>query len=653
MSTYYARMNTAAHNISNAKTEGYSRQEVLQQAKDALSLNSSYGMVGAGVIATDIVNSRDIYYDYKYRKSNAVFNRYETLDHYMENISDYLYTKDSEAGGITNALNDFFAVVSQQTTDAADTTIRQEIAGKADSLMSFIREAADNLQKSQKEINTSIKSTVDQINSCAQQIAALNQQINTLEVYGGTANDLRDQRAAVLDELSALVDVEVVNDTPEEGHGVEEFLVFIGGGVLVDTYNFNQLLIAPRETRDVQTDCEGLYDIEWSNGQDFNIRSTILGGQLQALFELRDGNNAENFRATLTEYEMGSGEDDPGKITLKASPDDPFCSSNAWDLSRLNIPESDGVLNIYDYEYQYDSFEVSVSADGTYTYTFTLKEPMDSGEAAHLDLAMDMGKTSSTVGDIVDFRGIPYYMSQLNEFVRTFSAHFNMVQNGGYDLYDEKGCDVFDFSPNAGDGIHNMTELLYDSTERCFYRNGVALQGLEGEDVVFTFQSTAPVVIEDDLESQGDEEEEGEPIPTYSYYSMTALNVKVSENVMGDVKKLALSMKENDGVASYENLTRMSALREDDSMFKQGIPTDFLAIMVASVGVDGARVEDCAANSENILNAVENRRLSKSGVDEDEEGQDMIELQQLLNVQYRVISVMNEVLNKMINEMGA
>lgn len=137
-----------------------------------------------------------------------------------------------------------------------------------------------------------------------------------------------------------------------------------------------------------------------------------------------------------------------------------------------------------------------------------------------------------------------------------------------------------------------------------------------------------------------------------SYYSMTALNVNVSDDILEDGKKLAFSADPNAGVAAYDNLTKLSALREDNSMFKQGIPSNFLAVMTATIGVDGAKIDDCTTNSKNILDAVDNRRLSKSGVDEDEEGQHMIEYQNLLNYQYRVISVMNEVLDKLINGTG-
>jgi flagellar hook-associated protein 1 FlgK len=470
---------------------------------------------------------------------------------------------------------------------------------------------------------------VDQINAYAKQIASLNKQINTLEVYGGTANDLRDQRANVLDELSKLVDIEVVYDSPSDGQGTEEFLVFIGDGTLVDTYNYNQLNIVTSDTKDNQTDCEGLYELKWSNGQEFNIRSNILGGELEALFEMRDGNNGENFTATFTDYDTGND-----TITLTASQSDSSCSGNAYDLSKLNIPESDGKIKIYNYEFAYDSFEVSVAADGTYTYTFNLSEPLTDATEDHLKVALDKGKTDSTVGDAIDYRGIPYYMAQLNEFVRTFSANFNQVQNSGYDLYDNQGCDVFVASTLASGQEFDMTELLYDKTNGYYTLNGVAQTDKTGSDVVYTFSSTTT---------------EGQPT---SYYSMTALNVVVASDVQEDGKLLAFSKEANTGVAAYENLDAMSALRENNSMFKQGTPSNFLAVMVATVGVDGAKVEDCATNSENIVNAVNNRRLSKSGVDEDEEGQNMIEFQNLLNYQYRVISVMNDVLDRLINSTG-
>ena len=69
--TSQIQLNTATHNISNAETEGYTRQSVTTKAADAMETNSRVGMVGTGVIATDITQVRNEYYDIKYRRSNG------------------------------------------------------------------------------------------------------------------------------------------------------------------------------------------------------------------------------------------------------------------------------------------------------------------------------------------------------------------------------------------------------------------------------------------------------------------------------------------------------------------------------------------------------------------------------------------------------
>lgn len=673
MSTYYAGLNTTGHNIANAKTKGYSKQTVEQRAKEAISLRTSYGMLGAGVEAYDIVSSRDVYYDYKYRKSNAIYGRYDTLSHYMKSVEESLYAIDEKSGGISNSLDSFFQSLTALTGNVSDTTIRSQVIGYADSMMGFIQEVADGLQQSQKEINTEIDSAVDKINAYAKEIASLTHQINTLEVYGSKANDLRDKRATVVDQLSALVDVEVVEQAPADGNGLNQYIIFIGDGTLVDSNKYNQIEIVTKTTKDNQNDAEGLYELRWSYGQEFNIRNSNLGGSLQALFELRDGNNEENFRATLTEYSISNGKYD-GKSTITLVSDD-NSSVNASNLSKLNIPESDGRIKIANFYYQYDSFDVTVSADGTYTYTFVLSDELTQGKADHLQVSLDNDKTTSMIGDEVAFRGIPYYMAQLNEFVRIFSANFNEVQNGGYDLYDNLGRDVFVAEAAATGEQFDMTEFLYNKEDNYYYLNGCkvlnaqaqveftakgyTMEAVAGEDGYFMLKDTEgkeveKVFVPDDDANIFSFSSFAKSGNKTSYYNMTALHASVSNEVLGDGKLLASASASvvNVGVAEGGNLEKMTALREDTTMFKQGTPASFLSVVVATVGVDEDKLLNSTDNAKNILDAVDNRRLSKSGVDEDEEGQNLIQYQSLLNYQYRVISVMNEVLNKLINDTG-
>ena len=705
MNTYNAVLNTTAHNISNTKTTGYSKQVVNQQAKKALSLKTSFGMQGTGVEVTEIVNTRDSYYDYKYRKSTTTLGYYDTAKYYMSSIEDYLYVKDEKSGGLSTSLDSFFKSLINMTTDSTDTTKRAETAGYADALGEYARKMSTNLQTLQNDINTEISSTVKQINAYAEQLAALTKQINSLEVYGNQANDLRDQRARILDELSQLADVEVTEKNPETGNGLHQYIVALGGNILVDTYNYKTISVEASKTKDNQCDVQGLYGLKWSDGQSFNIRNTALGGKLQALFELRDGNNGENFTAKLTDNGKGSGscigtdKNNNSTITLSAKS---VSGANNCDLAKLSIPESNACLTIAGKDYKYDSFEVTVGIDGTYTYTFTLSEPLEEADKKNIKTAFDNSESAS-IGDSVDFRGIPYYMSQLNEFIRTFSANVNQLQNAGYDMDNNKGVDLFVGLDSQTDKQMNMIELIRNTKDGYYYLNGSkvfsgkvtggttdAPKAAAGSDLEsyltnneYTIKGKSETAVSANgisgkkytlLDKNGEEAEtifvpdDSKNVFTFSsstkestdgniyssYYNVTAARFQANKDVVKDGRLIAAAKYSQDktGISESGNLDKLVALQNDQNIFKQGTPTAFLQIMTATVGVDSNKIVAATTNSENIQKAIENRRLSVMGVDEDEEGQNLIITQNLLNAQYRVISVMNEVLDKLINQTG-
>ncbi|MCD7824815.1 MAG: flagellar hook-associated protein FlgK [Clostridiaceae bacterium] len=593
MNAYNAALNTTAHNIANVQTTGYSKQTVTQTAGEGLSLGTSYGVQGAGVVVTGIESTRDIYLDEKYRASNSDYGMYSTMQYYMDSIQDYLWVDDSDSGGITNAIDEFFTTISDLTTDATDTTKRMQVVSYAETLMQSINEAANNLLQLQEDANTEIADTVDLINAYAKEIASLTKQINNLEVFGTTANDLRDQRAAIIDSLSELVNVEVTEKEPADGNGLNQYIVSIGGTVLVDTYETNTLIYETTGTTNAQNDYSNLYTLRWSNGADFDMYDSELGGKLQGLIEIRDGNNGEYFSGTVTDGAKGST-----TITIQGD------SEVSTSLFKLDIPETDGVITVGNAEYTYDYFELTVDEDGTYTYTFYLDRELD----------IDMTDKTATIGDEVDYRGIPYYMSQLNEFVRTFSYYFNQIQTEGYDLNGDLGEQVF----IATDDVSG-TEMRFTDIEQP-YTISSALSDAAADGYIYT-----------------------------SYYSMTALNASVDQTILKDGSLLACASAP-DEVANNENLLKMSDLSSDTTMFRQGTPTSFLQVMISTAGVDGKKIETSSENAENLRDSVENRRLSVSGVDEDEEAQNLVICQNLLTYQYKVLSIMNEVLDKLIND---
>ena len=673
MATYNAGLNTTGHNISNIRTEGYSRQRVIQKATDALSLRTSYGMMGTGVQATDIVNDRSEYYDTRYRQAHGTYQKYATESYYLESVENYFYPKEESSGSVANSLTNFFTSLSYLTTSPMDTTIRTNITGYAGTLAYYAEQTAIQMQTLQSEVNMEIEATVKQINAYAEQLSSLTKQINAIEVYDQTANDLRDQRALIVDKLSALADVTVTEKAPADGNGTNQYIVTLGGGVLVDTTRYSTLNLVAQENRTSQNDIENLYMIEWSYGQGFDCHNPILGGKLQGLFEIRDGNNADNFKATMTQATSTT-------ITLTT---DDLSSVTAKDLAQLDIPVGDGILTIGKLDYEYSDFTVDVAADGTYTYTFNLKTELSTAGVGRLQEIIDEAdpeKMQATVGDSISFRGIPYYMRMLNEFVRTFSANFNQVQNKGYDLNGDLGKDLFVATAITDGSEYDMTEFLRNTHDGFYYLNGFKVfdaakqAAYEGDGYSFDEPCDPPEVDANGeyrqlLDKDGNFVEKVY-IPkdttifsfkstpgndtTASYYAMTALTFDAAKDLVANGALLACSAENIEGTAGWEeakNLDKMIALGSDNAMFKQGDPHSYLNVLIsATLGVDADRVNKSSENAENIMNSVDNQRTALTGVDEDEEGQNLVIYQNLLAYQYRVLSIMNEVLDKLIND---
>lgn len=141
-----------------------------------------------------------------------------------------------------------------------------------------------------------------------------------------------------------------------------------------------------------------------------------------------------------------------------------------------------------------------------------------------------------------------------------------------------------------------------------------------------------------------------------SYYYMTALNFGVTKGFAEDPGKLACKMKntpdEKVGNDNGDNLQRLTELKDDSEMFVHGAPDSFLQSMTALLGVDSQKANTMEESQSNLVYAIDTNRKSVSGVDEDEEGSDLITFQNMLFHQYKVLSVLNEVLDKLINQTG-
>lgn len=607
-----ANMNTAAHNVSNANVKGYSRQTVLAQAADALRVNNAYGMMGTGVKATGITQLRNIYYDTKYHSAQSQYSEYNGVQEQLTQLQSYLNEMQSETG-YTKLLSRLSGAMQDLASSPADATYRTQFIQSAQNFTDLIKETATNYRKTQQDINNEVAIHVDTINSIASQIYTLNQQIMNIETRGGNANDLRDQRENLVDSLSELVNVTVTETPIKYGFGenavesgASRYEVRIGSTVLVDEMECKQLKVVARQEKINQNDIDGLYDVYWEGlnntiGEQFNFNSENVTGRLKGLLQVRDGNNANPFSGTITSMAMGTGNGSTATVKL----------DNAISVDKLNLPSS-GIITLNCKNYYYDSWEATKDADGNLTSfifkNLTVEDETGKRVPATFDAGLDVGK-EAIMGDRVDCKGIPYYMTQLNEFTRTLSKYMNDIFTTGVDANGDAGMDFF----TAPD--------------------------IEGNDYVLTGNGGGASLTSVDS----------------SYYRITALNWGINQDILKDESKLVVSYKEDIEQGNKDAkgvLEKIIAGMDDRSMFSQGTVAQFLQAITTSQAVDISKYTAFSKNMNEVATVIDNQRKSVSSVDTNEEASSLVIYQNGFDLASKVISVMNEVYDKLINQTG-
>ena len=443
-----AALLATGNNIANATTDGYSRQKVEQEASDALRVFTKYGCAGAGVDTLAIERVRYQFYDERFRTNETSYGKYSQRDYYNDLIERY-YQDDVGAGFnslFTRMQADLQSFLTNKTDDSKTNYI-----GSVRSLTEYFNNTNDNLRQLQQTTNDEIKLACDNINTIASKIVILNSQINTIELTGANANDLRDKRDVLLDELSGFVSIETkeikVKDTsdPDRDTGLTRFTIHIAGGdLLVDDTSYRQLLCVAREPdqRMNMSDVDGLYDVKWvsSNYREgdtnylgtFDLGNRLMGGKLQGLVDIRDGNNAQYFygKADTASAPGGAltpipaGEPHAGQYAITITADS--MPSYLQDMNKSNVADYSRIT-IGSRTYHYSEWDYN--ADGS--YTFYVDPPATAEETSILASEVSEG-ADVRIGRAVEYQGIPYYMSQMNEWVRCYAAAANEVVMGGY-----------------------------------------------------------------------------------------------------------------------------------------------------------------------------------------------------------------------------
>ena len=202
-------LNTVGHNISNSNTEGYSRQTAHAAATPSSEVYTLAGasQVGNGSTVTSVIRARDIYADRQYWKENSTDGYYNGKANNYAKIESIF--NDSDNSGVQNAMEKFYQAWQDCSTTASSDTSRQNVINAGQNFAQSLQIAAKQTKEQIDSLYDDISLSVVKMNRLMGQVVELNKNIAGIEATGAHANDLRDQRDLIVDQLTSMTDITV------------------------------------------------------------------------------------------------------------------------------------------------------------------------------------------------------------------------------------------------------------------------------------------------------------------------------------------------------------------------------------------------------------------------------------------------------------
>jgi len=222
--SHQTALQTISQNIANAETPGYSRQEAVLAANTPVRL--PYGTVGTGVSVQTITRKRDVLLDESFRSANTLAGDSGMRRDLLQQIES-VFGEPSDAG-MANALDQFWNAWSDLSAQPNSLAAKAVVQQRGRQLSQLFNDYDTQLTTLRNSTLERLDNTTGRINSLATQVAELNVRIVGSESGGNMANDLRDQRDLMLDELSKIAGTRVI---PQPNGSVS---VLIGNSMLVE-----------------------------------------------------------------------------------------------------------------------------------------------------------------------------------------------------------------------------------------------------------------------------------------------------------------------------------------------------------------------------------------------------------------------------------
>ncbi|WXR62348.1 flagellar hook-associated protein FlgK [Peptostreptococcaceae bacterium AGR-M142] len=277
-----------SHNVSNANTRGYTRQRLEQSSSFPVDLGS--GLQGTGVMMDEVTQIRDEFLDITFRRENTELSYWASRNLSLSQV-EAMFNEPSK-NSIRNAMDELFKNFDEVAKNPDDLTVRTTLREKTIAFTDVINNISSKVREQVKDLDYEIADTITTINTFARDIAAVNEEIRDYEgANTGKANDLRDKRNVLIDDLSQYANIDVNIIKEDSGNGIisEKLNININGQTLVYGNDYEELSTSKKVMHDSLPEME-VAQITYANGSYFDTKG--LGGILGSKIELRD--NGEN-----------------------------------------------------------------------------------------------------------------------------------------------------------------------------------------------------------------------------------------------------------------------------------------------------------------------------------------------------------------------
>lgn len=601
-------ISTAGHNISNANTEGYSRQRVQLKEFDPLyrpdlERPERAGMIGQGIDVQSITRIRDEMLDQRITAQQNQESYWDTRSKYYTMI-EQIYNEPDEVSVRSN-MDKFWESWQELSVNPESQAARQAVVTRGESLSDSIKSKWENLMGVGSLINSDIDSTVKQINSYANQIAAVNSEIVRSRGVGDNPNDLLDRRDLLVDKLSKLANITTDRRDPDE------FMVHLDGKVLVQggvARNFDLVSL---------TDNNGYERLVWADTRE---DASVSGGTLGALIELRDVDVRNEIQSLNT-------------MTMNFSDLVNDVHRNAYGAN--NVTGLDFFTQHSFVENVNGNFDRNGDGvlDHSYIFRFTGTTTLNPQEQIGFEGVMTFSGPSGNVQ-------VPYHPT---DTVETVINRIN-DSNGEVKAYLDRNNNLV-LKGTTAQNVENPDFVIRHVEDSGFFLTGYSgILAASGADGAYDFARA------DAVDSLAGAQFAVSPVLNPAGY------IEVNGVIKNDVKSVAAAFRDDSGNvnAGYGRAAvEIASIRNTKVMIgHERTLDDYFADSVTNVGLKGEQAENNLKSHMAIMDDLRTMRDSISGVNIDEELSDIIKFQHGYNAAAKFVTIWDSLIDTVINRLG-